>query len=440
MAEQGVPDGDPTEVPPDQKCQTCVQGKPATGWCRDCKKWLCTFCANFHPTQVDTAKHFIVPFLRDCFCHIHEHNFLKMFCFVCYHPICESCGVDAANCRNHDVGVMERVQACVKEEVAAVSRKQEEFEGYVQHIEKVINDADEEFEDCKADIRDVFNDAIERMGELKEHTVQILELKQNQSKRRGENEKNEVQQKLEKIRATVDKAMNLCQSKNSTEVVTSFKKLKDDMKEVVDSKWDMNVLRPQTLQLEHKPTDDYLKGFVRLIPKLSPNAFAVERVNPEVEAGEVVSFTVTVGAQDLDALPHDALKVDVTVEVDGAPPKEVEVDSVERVDNDNIWRVQFLPRALGTYTVDLEACKQRVPNAHRMVVDARKEIRPGTSVRRGRDWKWEDQDGGNRMQGRVVEVRPNNWVMVRWNQGKLFQKTFDYRWGAEQCFDLEIVQ
>ena len=61
----------------------------------------------------------------------------------------------------------------------------------------------------------------------------------------------------------------------------------------------------------------------------------------------------------------------------------------------------------------------------------------GMKVRRGQDWKWEDQDGGR---GKIGVVQGDyclrSWVVVKWESS---QNTNQYRWGAQDAFDLEIV-
>jgi len=40
----------------------------------------------------------------------------------------------------------------------------------------------------------------------------------------------------------------------------------------------------------------------------------------------------------------------------------------------------------------------------------------GTKVVRGKDWKWQDQDGC--LEGTVIgEIEPDGWLRVRWNSG-----------------------
>eukprot|EP00753_Platysulcus_tardus_P004638 PLAT12551.17.p1 GENE.PLAT12551.17~~PLAT12551.17.p1 ORF type:complete len:1683 (-),score=962.86 PLAT12551.17:102-4913(-) len=68
-------------------------------------------------------------------------------------------------------------------------------------------------------------------------------------------------------------------------------------------------------------------------------------------------------------------------------------------------------------------------------------MEPGRRVRRGPDWKWAEQDGGAGKLGRVEEI--TSWggvhgegVSVRWDNGNYF----NYRWGAEECYDLTMVE
>ena len=63
------------------------------------------------------------------------------------------------------------------------------------------------------------------------------------------------------------------------------------------------------------------------------------------------------------------------------------------------------------------------------------ELPPGTKVRRGRDWRWKNQDGGPLGIGEVTGRYKEGWVSVKWGNGK----GYNYRWGADGFFDLEII-
>ncbi|XP_013388646.1 uncharacterized protein LOC106157515 [Lingula anatina] len=62
-------------------------------------------------------------------------------------------------------------------------------------------------------------------------------------------------------------------------------------------------------------------------------------------------------------------------------------------------------------------------------------IAVGVKVVRGPDWKWQDQDGGKGNVGVVFRVQENGLVNVMWPT----RQGYDYRYGFDGCFDLEIV-
>lgn len=74
----------------------------------------------------------------------------------------------------------------------------------------------------------------------------------------------------------------------------------------------------------------------------------------------------------------------------------------------------------------------------------------GAVVRRGQDWKWDDQDGGEGKLGDVVGFGSNeparSWVNVKWRKENVFQKLFkadtiyQYRLGYKGFVDLKYVQ
>ena len=68
-----------------------------------------------------------------------------------------------------------------------------------------------------------------------------------------------------------------------------------------------------------------------------------------------------------------------------------------------------------------------------------KTLEVGTKVRRGRDWKWEDQDGGDGKTGIVIGPHGTSkqWVNVKWYGSGT---TIAYRWGALGFYDLKLAE
>ncbi|XP_062613171.1 uncharacterized protein LOC134274944 [Saccostrea cucullata] len=70
-----------------------------------------------------------------------------------------------------------------------------------------------------------------------------------------------------------------------------------------------------------------------------------------------------------------------------------------------------------------EECQERDPNMPHL----------GTRVRRGPDWKWDDQD--NHQPGTVTgHPKQAGWISVEWDTGK----GYTYRYGAEGCYDVVV--
>ncbi|KAL7719890.1 MIB/HERC2 domain-containing protein [Entamoeba marina] len=59
----------------------------------------------------------------------------------------------------------------------------------------------------------------------------------------------------------------------------------------------------------------------------------------------------------------------------------------------------------------------------------------GRIVKRGRDWKWSDQDGGQGKTGIAVSSAGRGWINVKWGSGSVNQ----YRWGNDDCYDVEAI-
>jgi len=61
-------------------------------------------------------------------------------------------------------------------------------------------------------------------------------------------------------------------------------------------------------------------------------------------------------------------------------------------------------------------------------------VREGVRVRRGPDWKWDDQDGGG--EGVILNRDDQGWVSVKWDGSR---ETNSYRVGQEGAYDLLVA-
>ncbi|XP_062614449.1 uncharacterized protein LOC134276185 [Saccostrea cucullata] len=68
------------------------------------------------------------------------------------------------------------------------------------------------------------------------------------------------------------------------------------------------------------------------------------------------------------------------------------------------------------------------------VLEENEPIGTGCLVKRGPDWEWDNQDGGEGNIGSVIRVRSNATVNVKWSNGSVS----NYRFGYKEKFDLQI--
>ena len=98
---------------------------------------------------------------------------------------------------------------------------------------------------------------------------------------------------------------------------------------------------------------------------------------------------------------------------------------------DSEWNIHFTLHEAGScqfkVTADESSVQKTIKIVDKMCV--------GKRVRRGPDWKWGKQDGHGK--GTVLDIDPpdEGWVKVKWDNGR----TYSYRWGSENVFDLVII-
>eukprot|EP00036_Acanthoecidae_sp_10tr_P012628 CAMPEP_0206295484 /NCGR_PEP_ID=MMETSP0106_2-20121207/5189_1 /ASSEMBLY_ACC=CAM_ASM_000206 /TAXON_ID=81532 /ORGANISM="Acanthoeca-like sp., Strain 10tr" /LENGTH=2416 /DNA_ID=CAMNT_0053726137 /DNA_START=1 /DNA_END=7251 /DNA_ORIENTATION=- len=83
-----------------------------------------------------------------------------------------------------------------------------------------------------------------------------------------------------------------------------------------------------------------------------------------------------------------------------------------------------------------EVVKVRTVKGERQVArQMARRMLPGVRVARGVDWKWQNQDGGEKGRGTVTGTLRTGWVDVEWDTGA----TNSYRMGADGRYDLKIA-
>eukprot|EP00002_Diphylleia_rotans_P001660 TRINITY_DN10938_c0_g1_i5.p1 TRINITY_DN10938_c0_g1~~TRINITY_DN10938_c0_g1_i5.p1 ORF type:complete len:638 (-),score=94.40 TRINITY_DN10938_c0_g1_i5:335-2248(-) len=130
---------------------------------------------------------------------------------------------------------------------------------------------------------------------------------------------------------------------------------------------------------------------------------------------------------------------------DGGPGK-VGIIVEKDPSNPNGWAILWLENGQ-KYTYDIsneEECLLIFANPISMYTEATNargsvtsdNAKAGLKVRRGKDWKWADQDGGAGKTGTLVQSDSAGWWKVKWDTSG---NSNNYRVGAEGKYDLEYA-
>ncbi|PIC33910.1 hypothetical protein B9Z55_013719 [Caenorhabditis nigoni] len=109
------------------------------------------------------------------------------------------------------------------------------------------------------------------------------------------------------------------------------------------------------------------------------------------------------------------------------PPltKEQVLDMLPAHENNNRLKSGL---TIETVTAMMQRSRHRVRDSYKLSDSKAKVVR-------GKDWRWEDQDGGEGKMGRIISPPESGWVDVAWENGY----SNSYRYGANGNFDIERV-
>ena len=102
--------------PLETQCEKCKKST-ATGYCRDCGKFVCDKCTELHQFWEELANHqiaslidiqqeaanFVPPTKKVMYCPKHQENILKIYCETCGELICNDCTIRLHQGHNYDL-------------------------------------------------------------------------------------------------------------------------------------------------------------------------------------------------------------------------------------------------------------------------------------------------------------------------------------------------
>lgn len=443
MAAEGHEDSLGDRFPDGATCQNCVVDEDAIAFCQQCTRLLCDECLTHHGRQVDTRGHDIIESPRAdelkklYHCTTHTDKTLDFFCMTCNTAICQHCQVTA--CRGHEVMVSTNVKDDMNTLLDKVKEKKEEFTHHAEFIEATTAQNEDALIRCEGEIRQAFDDLVTQLEESKNNIISHLKEETGKNNSKVEQQKEFVRNTIDEMNRTIAYTENLLSTKKDSKLMVNKVKLSCDLEGRALHDWNKLRATYRCWQLNHKDQQDYASKFSHLIPKPRREDIKVNGLS-ETRVGVNNVFTITTDIADqLEGFDLAATKNFLSVKIIFTPTDRDTGTVIQRTirREGNVWTVSYFLRQHGEVAVYVSICGIEVENQPFVLRtdSSRKEIKVGDLVIRGPDWKWENQDGGTGSKGTVVEIRKNGWVNVKWSRNV----KHDYRWGAQDSYDLEVV-
>ena len=185
--------------PQSTQCEKCKKFK-ATGFCRDCAKFVCEKCTEMHETWEELATHQIVstdvieveaanlvsPTKKVVYCPQHPGKKLKIYCETCGELICNDCTIRLHHGHNYDL-VTDTFQRHKREIVSSLQPVKQHLATVneaMQSIDTRKLDIEEQRVAIEADIHKQINELLQALEQRRTELVGQLD-KLTQQKLKG---------------------------------------------------------------------------------------------------------------------------------------------------------------------------------------------------------------------------------------------------------------
>lgn len=436
--------GEENLFPEGATCPNCVLDEDAIAYCVQCKNLLCDECLVYHKRQVATHSHQILDSpkakeIRQLYrCSTHGDKARDYFCETCNTAICQHCLTSA--CKEHEIIVSTDAQKEMSELLTQAKENRDQFYTHAEFIEAVMVQNDDALQHCEQEINVVFANLIKEFEDRRDTALSRLREETGKNGAKVARQKEYVQSTITEMEKAIKHAENLLSTKNDAKLMVNKTKTCAELEGRSLQNWAEKSATVRSWQLEHKDLIVYAAKFSSLIPKPNIDAIVVEGL-ANARVGVTNTFQITADIKDqFDGFNPDTVKNFLSVKIVFTPTNERASTLVRRTiaNVENVWTVSYVLRQHGTAKVFVSLCGMQLEDhwPFTLITNPSKEIKVGDGVVRGLDWKWDNQDGGAGSKGRVVSIKKHGWVNIKWDKNA---KTDSYRWGAENCYDFQVV-
>ena len=359
---------DPQQV----TCDNCTTAN-ATGYCKDCSKFLCTKCDGAHKQWGPTSNHqltsldevtasvsstsqLLAPAKQEAAltCSVPGHDEpLKYYCDTCDESICRDCAI--LTHKDHKYNLIANSFTKHRE---ALEKSLNPVKGKIEGLKKVLSALAER----EGEIRERGEGVLEEIHEMVEEMMNVLcesERKLTEQAKRVTDDKLKVlseQMKSAEISLSVledvsDYVEQSLKTGSPQQVLRSKKQMIERMSEVT-AQINVEELHPKE-KADFVLSKD-IKSLHHIGDIISLQHYRVKKIDRITPAGKAVSFSLSMEAPDSSVLsvPLSSLRCSLVPVGKGDQPIHTTVTTTST--DPGVYRIQCNPSTSGTHTVKVQ--------------------------------------------------------------------------------------
>ena len=355
---------DPQQV----TCDNCTTAN-ATGYCKDCRKFMCPDCISTHKKWADFSKHqltsldevtasdisstsqLLAPAKQEATLTCSTHNKkMELYCETCNSVVCHDCAVFTH--KGHEYNLIANSFTKHKE---ALENSHNSLKEKLQALKKALSALREK----EGEIRERGEGVLEEIHEMVEEMMNVLKKKLTEQAKRVTDDKLKVlseqiksaEMSLSVLEGVEDYVEQSLKTGSSQQVLGSKKQMMERMSEVT-AQINVEELHPK------EKIDFVLSKDINMLHHIgdivSLQQCRVKKIDRVTPAGKTVSFSLSMEAPDssLLSVPLSSLRCSLVPVGEGDQPIHTTVTNIST--DPGVYRIQCNPSTSGTHTVKVQ--------------------------------------------------------------------------------------
>ena len=351
-------------------CDNCTSAN-ATGYCKDCSKFMCADCISTHKKWADFSNHeltsldevtasvsstsqLLAPAKQEATLTCSTHNKkMKLYCETCDSVICRDCTV-----RTHKDHEYDLVSASYTKHCQELEGSLNPVKGKIEGLKKVLSALAER----EGEIRERGEGVLEEIHEMVEEMMNVLresERKLTEQAKRVTDDKLKVlseqmksaETSLSLLEDVEDYVEQSLKTGSPQQVLRSKKQMMERMSEVTA---EINVEELHPKEKAYFVLSKDIKSLHHIGDIISLQQCRVKKIDRITPAGKAVSFSLSMEAPDSSVLsvPLSSLRCSLVPVGKGDQPIHTTVTTTST--DPGVYRIQCNPSTSGTHTVKVQ--------------------------------------------------------------------------------------